>query len=127
MLEEGLEGDPIDFENYSLPDRKLRLRNGADLELEEIADKMLKDSLANVTRHSAKSDIMTAYKLIDRYRREVYTQSGVCDPATRRGMYHRAKNASRPELNSRDGYAPPRSHIVSNQIFSNEYGSQTDD
>jgi hypothetical protein len=61
-----------------------------------------------VTSRTAKSDILTPWKEEDRYNREVYTASGVADPAVRRGMFRRAWNPMHPHLNSRDGYYPVR-------------------
>lgn len=70
---------------------------------------MIKESLRGVTRHSDKKDILTPWKEMARYKREVYMREGVADPSIRRGMFNRAINTAKPELNSRDGFAPPRS------------------
>jgi hypothetical protein len=71
--------------------------------LEKAANEMLRQSMAGVTKHSEKSDILTPWKEQDRLRREVYVESGVPDGTTRRGNFHRAWNPERPDLNSRDG------------------------
>ena len=63
-----------------------------------------------MTKRSEKSDILTPWKEQDRRSREVYSANGVVDAAVRRGMYNRAYNPARAELNSRDGVAPPRTN-----------------
>ena len=80
-----------------------RPRIGIHPELEREANLLLKQSLKGVTSFSEKSDILTPWKEKDRARREVPVPSGVPDTANRRGIYGRARNASRPDLNSRDG------------------------
>ena len=84
------------------------LRRGPHAALEEAANALIKESLVGVTKHSAKSDILTPWKEAERYRREVYVASGVPDASTRRGIFHRVTNPTKPELNSRDGVARPR-------------------
>lgn len=84
------------------------IRQGIHAGLEREANRLLRESMAEVTKHSEKSDILTPWKEQDRYRKEVYVDGGVPDPATRRGMFHRVANHERPELNSRDGIAPAR-------------------
>ena len=84
-----------------------RMRYGVAKALEEEADALLKRSLAGVTSHEAKSDILTPWKEQERRRREVFVTSGTPDPAIRRGMYRRAMNPLQTHLNSRDGIAPP--------------------
>lgn len=84
------------------------LRRGVHAALEAEANRLIKESLAGVTRHSDKADILTPWKEQERYRREVYVSSGVPDSSTRQGMFHRSLNPSRPELNSRDGVARQR-------------------
>jgi hypothetical protein len=64
-----------------------------------------------ITKHSAKSDILTPWKEAERHRREVYPTSGVADAAVRSGVFHRALNTTRPELNSREGIARARTNI----------------
>jgi hypothetical protein len=64
--------------------------------------------LAGVTSREAKSDVLTPWKLEDRYNHEVYTSAGVADPAVRRGIYGRAWNRKHQHLNSRDGHYPVR-------------------
>ena len=71
-----------------------------------------------MTSHAAKSDVLTAWKEQDRRSHEVYVSEGVPDPAVRRGMFHRALNPTRPELNSRDGHARARMNQASSLGFS---------
>ncbi len=86
-----------------------RIRRGVFKPLEEEANRLLKESMADITKHSEKKDVLTPWKRQARYKREIYVRSGVADPQIRRGMYHRAYNPDRPDLNSRDGATPPRS------------------
>jgi hypothetical protein len=79
------------------------------LELEEAADEMLRESLEGCTKYSEKSDVLTAWKLQMRETREILTSSGFPERHIRQGMYHRAANLTKPELNSRDGVARARS------------------
>lgn len=81
------------------------LRRGVHRPLEDEADRIIRESLKGVTKHSDKADILTPWKEAERYRREVYVSSGSPDPAARQGMFHRCTNAARPDLNSRDGIA----------------------
>lgn len=81
------------------------LRFGVHKELEAAADELLRQSMAGVTQHTAKRDVLTNWKQKDRWNREVYVGSGIPDPATRRGMFHRMANTTRPDLNSREGIA----------------------
>jgi hypothetical protein len=83
----------------------MRLRRGIDATLEAEADRLIKESLKGVTKHSEKSDLLTPWKQAERYRREVYPRSGVAD-STRRGNFNRVINPGRPDLNSREGTAP---------------------
>lgn len=85
-----------------------QMRRGVFKPLEEEADRLLKESMAHITKHSEKKDVLTPWKRQARYKREVYVGSGVADPSIRRGMYHRAYNPARPDLNSRLGSAPSR-------------------
>ena len=94
-------------------DGLIPLRRGVHANLEAEANRLIKESLAGVTSHSAKSDILTPWKETERHRREVYVADGVPDAATRRGMFYRSINPARPELNSRDGIARPRSRTGS--------------
>lgn len=80
-------------------------RSGIHPELEDEANRIIRESLKGVTARSAKSDILTPWKEQDRRSREVYNANGVADPSTRMGMFHRAWNPARPDLNSRDGVA----------------------
>lgn len=84
------------------------LRRGVHAALEAEANRLLRESLKGVTKHSDKADILTPWKEAERYRREVYVASGVPDASTRRGVFHRSTNPARPELNSRDGVSRPR-------------------
>jgi hypothetical protein len=61
-----------------------------------------------VTSRAAKADILTPWKLEDRQDHEIYTSTGIADPAVRKGMFNRAWNRKRPDLNSRDGHYPCR-------------------
>lgn len=81
------------------------VRRGVHRPLEEEANRIIKESLQGVTKHSEKSDILTPWKEQARYRREVYVPSGVPDRASRQGMFNRVANTRRPDLNSRDGIA----------------------
>lgn len=89
------------------------LRRGVHAALEAEANRMLRESLHGVTKHSDKSDLLTPWKEAERYRREVYVASGTPDASTRRGNFHRVTNSSRPELNSRDGITRPRRSMAS--------------
>lgn len=86
------------------------MRQGISPVLEAEANRMLRESMKGITKHSAKSDILTPWKQQERYRREVYTPTGVADATSRRGIFGRVTNTTRPELNSRDGVvrAAPR-------------------
>lgn len=84
------------------------LRRGVHRPLEDEANRLIRESLQGVTKHSAKADILTPWKEADRHRREVYTSNGTPDPAIRKGMFHRVLNPAYPELNSRDGIARAR-------------------
>lgn len=81
------------------------LRRGLHKPLEDAADRMLKESLAGVTRHSDKADILTPWKLQERQRREVMVPSGTPDASLRQGIFTRAINTASPHLNSRLGTA----------------------
>lgn len=104
----------------------VRLRSGVDNALEEQANELIRQSLRGVTRHSAKSDILTPWKEQERHRREVYSHEGVVDPQVRRGMFHREANLAQPELNSRDGATPPRRMTSSLATFVREHGESSD-
>lgn len=89
------------------------LRRGVHRPLEEEANRLIRESLKGVTKHSEKSDILTPWKEAERYRREVYVASGSPERAVRQGMFHRVTNPSKPELNSRDGIARARTGFSS--------------
>ena len=99
---------------------EMPIRRGVHAGLEAEANRLIKESLAGVTKHSEKADILTPWKEQDRYRREVYVATGVPDSSTRRGMFGRALNRSRPELNSRDGVARPRTTSLTDHVNSNQ-------
>jgi hypothetical protein len=80
-------------------------RSGIHPELEDEANRIIRESLRGVTARSAKSDILTPWKEQDRRSREVYNANGIAEPTSRMGMFHRAWNPARPELNSVDGVA----------------------
>jgi hypothetical protein len=98
-------------------------RYGVHAGLEAEANRIIKESMAGVTSQSAKSDILTPWKEKDRRDREVYTDMGVPDAAVRRGMYHRAWNATSPHLNSRDGVARGTRIVSSLTTFVQEHGN----
>jgi len=83
------------------------LRSGVHLLLEEEANRLIRDSLKGVTKHSAKSDILTPWKETERRRKEVYVSSGIPDASLRKGMFHRAAS-THLHLNSTDGHHKPR-------------------
>lgn len=87
------------------------LRRGVHRPLEDAADALIKESLAGVTKHSDKADILTPWKEAERRRREVMVPSGVPDAANRQGIFHRVINTGAPHLNSREGTAT-RGHRV---------------
>ena len=84
-----------------------RMRYGENPHLEAEANEILRQSMAGVTAHSAKKDILTPWKEKDRRRREVFTGSGVADANLRRGQFNRVANPSKPYLNSVEGHARP--------------------
>lgn len=102
------------------------VRRGVHPQLEAEADRMIRESLKGVTKHSAKADILTPWKQQERLRREVYVESGTPDPATRRGVFHRSVNPARPQLNSRDGIAPNFRALEGLQAFIAEHGGSSD-
>ena len=76
-----------------------RMRFGRCEAIESVADEMLRISMQGVTRYVDKSDILTPWKEDMRRRREILNSTGVADPAVRKGIYGRAANRDRPELN----------------------------
>lgn len=104
---------------------------GVHRHLEDAANALIKESLAGVTRHRDKSDILTARKEEDRRNREVYVPSGTPDPSQRRGVFTRAWNRERPELNSRDsvggGWRAPVRRTSSLAEHMAVYGTFEDD
>lgn len=89
------------------------VHHGVHRQLEDEANRIIRESLVGVTRHRDKADILTPWKEQSRLSREVYVADGVPDSSTRLGMFHRAANPSRPELNSRDGIARARTTFSS--------------
>jgi len=79
------------------------MRTGVHLVLEEEANRIIRESLRGVTSHEAKRDILTPWKQQDRWRREVYTESGAPDGRLMRGIFNRRSNPTHSYLNSRDG------------------------
>lgn len=96
-------------------------------ELEDKADELLRQLLKGVTSREAKSDILTPWKLEDRYNHEVYTAAGVADPAVRRGIYGRAWNRKHQHLNSRDGHYPVRQAQTGLDTYVSDGGGHDDD
>ena len=78
-------------------------KTGVDEDLEERANALLFDVTRKERSQSAKSDILTPWKTDERYRREHLVP--VADPSQRLGVYGRAMNPERSDLNSRDGLA----------------------
>lgn len=85
----------------------MRMKSGVCWSLEEEADRLIRESLANVTAHSAKRDILTPWKEKDRRRREVYNHKGVADASLRRGMFSRVANLEAPHLNAVESKVAP--------------------
>lgn len=92
------------------------LRHGIAPHLEAEADRLIKESLAGVTRYRDKDDILTPWKEQMRHSREVFNVTGVAEPQLRRGMYDRAYNPDKPDLNSIDGAAAPRRRGFSDSL-----------
>jgi hypothetical protein len=103
------------------------LRRGVHRPLEDEANRIIRESLQGVTRHSEKADILTPWKDIDRHRREVYVPSGTPDPALRQGIFHRRINTARPDLNSREGLARGRKNGIGGTLAQHvqEHGLDT--
>lgn len=87
------------------------MRYGTHRQLEEEADRLLRESLRGVTSHLAKRDILTPWKEQERRRREVFVSSGVPDPAIRKGMFGRVANTRQTHLNARDGIAQVQAQV----------------
>lgn len=87
-----------------------QLHSGVHQPLDDAATELIRRDLEGVTSMSAKSDVLTPWKEMDRRRREVYNEEGVPDGALRRGMYHRAWNSTSPHLNSAEGKVRPRAN-----------------
>lgn len=87
--------------------RSKRVKSGIHLPLEEEADRLIYESIKDVTSREEKSDILTPWKEKNRKSREVLSKTGTVDGAVRRGMYHRAYNRVQTHLNSYDGPTRP--------------------
>jgi hypothetical protein len=72
--------------------------------LEQAADALIYAEVRKIKKHS-ENDILTPWKDKARRKHEIYVNAGVPDPANRLGIYHRAANAARPDLNSREGWS----------------------
>lgn len=83
----------------------MKLRHGVHPMLEEEANRILRRSLTGVNTLGAKEGILSPWQEQERRRREVYVPSGVPDAASRSGIFRRASNPSRPDLNAREGVA----------------------
>ena len=84
-----------------------RMRFGVHPLLEEESNRLIRESMKGVTSHEAKRDVLTPWKEKDRLSKEVYSASGVADPAIRKGVFGRVANKSAPHLNSVEGKVPP--------------------
>lgn len=84
----------------------MRVHRGVHKHLEAEADRLIKESFKGTKVVSEKSDVMTYWKWQKRYEREVFVPTGVADPSVRKGIFRRAYNPARPEMNSRDGHVP---------------------
>ena len=104
-----------------------RMSFGVHARLEAEADRLIKESLKGVTKHSEKADLLTPWKMSERYRREVYVVSGTPEAATRSGMFHRVANKTRPDMNSRDGICRANKMSQTLQTFVEENGTRPDD
>lgn len=102
-----------------------RIHYGVHRELEAAADAILKESLRGVTKHSEKTDILTEWKTRRHRDHEVFVPSGIPDAANRQGIFHRAWNADRDDLNSREGHVRGgRGRMLSLQTFVWEHGGE---
>ena len=83
---------------------------GVNRILEGEADRLIAESLrgGRAHYHADKSDVLTPWKSQERRRREVYTATGMPDPAIRLGVFGRALNTRQVHLNSRDGLVAPQ-------------------
>ena len=104
-----------------------RMSFGVHQRLEAEADRLIKESLRGVTKHSEKADLLTPWKAAERYRREIYVQSGVPEESVRKGMFGRVANKTRPDLNSRDGICRANKMSQTLQTFVEENGTRFDD
>lgn len=65
---------------------------GTNLELEEMADRILADGRAGVTKLSEKQDYLSTGQLDRRRQREIYNRNGFPEPHLFSGMFNRAYN-----------------------------------
>lgn len=79
------------------------MRYGVHPLLEAEADRLIRESLRGITKHSEKADVITDFKRKKIRGREIYVESGVPDSSIRRGMFHRRANPVQTHLNSREG------------------------
>src|ERR1700744_2614192 len=96
----------------------MRVRYGVHGPLEQAADELLRQSLINVKSREEKSDILTPWKESNRRSVEVYSTSGVPDESFRQGMFKRARNRTKPSLNSCDGIVHGRRSMVDPSVES---------
>lgn len=95
-----------------------RMRYGVAKSLEEEADRLLRESLVGVKSHTAKRDILTASKLKNRMRREVYSKLPV-DGAYRRGTFTKVASPY-SHLNSTEVQFPMPTNRTHHRGVSNE-------
>ena len=75
--------------SYLQPSFPLRLRSGADFNLEEAANQLLAKSREGITALSDKRDYLTHDQLMLRAQREVLVTDGIPDESYYRGMFRR--------------------------------------
>lgn len=96
----------------------MRLRFGVHGPLEQAADELIRQSLIDVKSREQKSDILTPWKESHRRSVEVYSTSGVPDESFRQGIFNRARNRTKPYLNSCDGVVHGRRSMVDGSVES---------
>jgi hypothetical protein len=89
------------------------MRIGVAPLLEAEANRLLRESMAGITKFSEKSDILTPTKERERRRREQFSPQGFADASYRKGVYGRVMNPSAPHLNSSEGLSRPRTRGLS--------------
>ncbi len=85
------------------------VRHGVHAPIEDAANEMLRISMASITKHSDKADILTPWKEQSRRSREVHVPSGTPDASLRKGTFGKAANLRDSHLNSVDGVRPAKS------------------